>query len=60
MGIFDRFFGPSDKDKFARLLTRAIRQAGDKSSITYDANEFRLLGEGMHVFNLGNVYREYC
>lgn len=60
MGIFDRFFGPPDKDKFARLLTRAIRQAGDKSSITYDANEFRLLGEGKHVFNLGNVYREYC
>ena len=62
MGIFARFFGPPSRDKFARLMTNAIRQAGETAAIVYDAGEFRLVveGEGKRFFNLGNIYHEYC
>lgn len=62
MGLFGKFFGPPGKDKFARLVSDAVRQAGETATILYDAQEFRLVveGEGNRFFNLGNVYREYC
>lgn len=62
MGFFDKLFGPPSKDKFARLLSAAIRKAGETVAIRYDAEEFRLVveGEDRRVFNLVNIYREYC
>ena len=40
----------------------AIRKAGEKDEIRYDREEFRLTGEGegRHICNLENIYREYC
>jgi uncharacterized protein YtpQ (UPF0354 family) len=62
MGLFDKLFGPPSKDKFARLLSNAIREAGETVAIRYDAKEFRLVVEGgeKRFFNLVNIYREYC
>jgi hypothetical protein len=62
MGLRDRFFKPPGKDRFARMLMDAIRQAGQQGSLRYDADEFRLYqeGEGKCVLNLTSAYREYC
>jgi len=62
MGLFDKLFGPPSKNKFAQLLSDAIRQAGETVAIRYDAGEFRLVveGEEQRFFNLANIYREYC
>jgi hypothetical protein len=62
MGLFDRFFGPPSKDKFARMMQDAICQAGEEAPVRYDPERFRLHGEGevKNVFNLTNAYNEYC
>ena len=62
MGIFDKFFGPPSKDKFARMLKNAIEKAGEKDPISYDPEEFCLhaKGEGENRLNLTNAYNEYC
>ena len=62
MSLFDKLFGQPGKKKFARLLSDAIRQAGETVAIRYDAEAFRLVveGEEKRFFNLANVYREYC
>jgi hypothetical protein len=62
MNSFEKFGQPPGKDRFARLVTDAIRRAGEKDEIAYDREEFRLTaeGEGRHIFNLENAYREYC
>jgi hypothetical protein len=61
MGLFDSWFGPPSRHRFARLLTNAIRKAGDESPFRYDADQFRLIGEGEPVrqVNLEHVYHEY-
>ncbi len=53
---------PLSKDDFAKLLMDRIRQAGEKGSIVYEPEEFRLRGEGKQAFAffLGNAYKEYC
>ena len=53
---------PPSKDDFAKLLTDLIRQAGEKGSIAYEPEEFRLRGEGRKsaVIFLHNAYAEYC
>ena len=53
---------PPTKDDFAKLLTDRIRQAGEKGNIVYEAEEFRLRGEGERapVIFLTNAYKEYC
>ena len=55
MGIFNRILGKSDEPPsqtaFAKLLTKALRQAGDERDIQFDADEFMLTfddGEGIH------------
>src|SRR6202050_1295158 len=62
MGMFDRFFGPPSKDKFAQMLKNAIEKAGEKDPISYDPEEFCLhaRGEGKNTLNLTNAYNEYC
>lgn len=67
MGLFGKFFGkspsnPSKKD-FAQLMADAIRAAGEKASIRYDAEEFRLEADregNPQLLNLNNLYAEYC
>jgi hypothetical protein len=62
VGIFDRFFGPPSRDKFARMLQQAIEKAGEKEPILYDPERFCLhsKGEGVNTLNLTNAYNEYC
>jgi hypothetical protein len=44
------------------MMRDAIRKAGEQAEIHYHPEEFRLTaeGEGSHIFNLENAYREYC
>src|SRR5579872_3967822 len=64
MGLLDRFFGPPSEEKFARILTDALRRAGDDRQATYDKDESRLLhtkdGKDAGITNLRNLYTEYC
>lgn len=62
MGLFDRFFGPPSRDKFAAMLKRAIEKAGESSPINYDRESFTLQvkGEKENILNLANAYNEYC
>src|SRR5262245_10940932 len=62
MGLLDRFFGPPNKDKFARMMLEAIRKAGEDAPLRYDAEQYRLVREGdqKNELNLGNAYNEYC
>ena len=62
MGLFDFFRRPPDRPGFARLMEKALREAGEARPIRFDAPEFRLVvgGEpGQHCY-LGNIYEEYC
>ena len=62
MKLFEQFFGPLSKDKFARLLKDAIQKAGEKDPIHYDSKDFSLhaKGDGENTLNLANAYAEYC
>jgi hypothetical protein len=62
MGLFGKFVGAPSKDKFARMVIDAIRQAGETAPIDCDTKGFRLVsnGEASRTFNLSNVYDEYC
>ncbi len=62
MNSFEKFDKPPSKDRFAQQVIDAIRKAGEKDEIRYDREEFRLTGEGegRHICNLENIYREYC
>ncbi len=61
MGLFDRFFGPPDRDQFARMMMDAIQKAGETAPLRYDAEQYRLLLEGeKNELNLVNAYNEYC
>ncbi len=55
-------FAQPTKDEFAKLITDRIRAAGEKGNIVYEAEEFRLQGEGERagVIFLINAYKEYC
>jgi uncharacterized protein YtpQ (UPF0354 family) len=62
MGFLERLFGgkPS-KDKFAKIMTDALRQAGETGKLSYDPKEFRLVVEGeQRLLNLHNAYEDYC
>jgi hypothetical protein len=43
-------------------MEKAIKDAGEKATLRYDEEEFRLVAEGeaQHLFNLGNAYAEFC
>jgi hypothetical protein len=62
MGLFDRFFGPPGKEQFAHLMAGAIREAGEKAKLRYDAEQFSLNAEEVpsNTFYLANAYAEYC
>ncbi len=64
MGFFDRFFGPPNEHKFARIMMQALRNAGDDHTAVYDKVGFRLVrskdGQEGGVMNLHNLFKEYC
>lgn len=62
MGLLDRFFGPPNRDKFARLVMDGLRQAGEQREIVYDRDRFclRVDDEQGQTANLVNLYGEFC
>ena len=65
MGLSDRRIRKLSKEQFARLMLDALRQAGEKADLRYEADEFRLVATGerageVGIFNLTNAYGEYC
>lgn len=62
MSFFSKLFGPPTKDKFADMMIKAIRKAGEEAKLIYDPQAFSITAErdNKNVFNLGNVYAEYC
>lgn len=62
LGIFDWFASTPTPEKFARLALRAFADGGHPGPLSYDADEFRLVGGsgGAEIYNLHNAYRDYC
>jgi hypothetical protein len=63
MGLLHKLFPPANREKFAQLITHAMRDAGEQREITFDPDAFCLrLGrdDGAHTVFLGNAYEEYC
>lgn len=60
LSFLEGFLGKPGPDRFARMMTRALRKAGTTEPIVYDARSFSLrIGKGQ-VMNLGNYHAEYC
>jgi hypothetical protein len=60
VGLLDYFFGPPNKDKFARLMLAEIAKTKLEGPLSYDAEQFLLQREGTGFINLANIYLEYC
>src|SRR5262245_48933379 len=61
MSFFNRLMGKPDQDDFAKIMTEALRQAGETRSIEYDPVEFilRIGGEAGPQLWLSNAFQEY-
>jgi hypothetical protein len=62
MGFLERLLPPAGRDRFAKLMMRAIRAAGNAEKFEYDAQSFSIKvtgGKGGSFF-LANAYRDYC
>lgn len=64
MSLLDKLFGPPSRDRFAEQVMRALRAAGDRRTVAYDAENFRLVftsdGPGSGTSHLTNLYLEHC
>src|SRR4051812_25178794 len=61
MGFLDWIFRPPGREKFAGMVSKLLREAGETRSITYDPVDFRLIMSGgdNNSFYLHNMYNEY-
>jgi hypothetical protein len=46
--------------QFAKLAADGLRDAGQKSKLSYDTGEFCLRGQDDLTYYLNNAYAEYC
>ena len=62
MRLLDRFFGPPNRDNFAKMVMDAIHQEGEKRDIVFDQGQFVLsvADENGARLSLDNAYTEYC
>jgi hypothetical protein len=62
MNTFGKFNKPPSKAQFVRLVTEALRRAGETAKLHYDRDAFSLRSEGQaqRIFWLSNVYKEFC
>ncbi len=62
MNTFGKFDKPPTKAQFVRLVSDALRKAGETAKLHYDREAFSLSAEGQaqRIFWLNNVYKEYC
>jgi hypothetical protein len=59
MGFFNKLLGRPDKNDFAQMMVKLLREAGEQRPIEYDQHEFLLrLGAETRV-HLGNLYADY-
>jgi hypothetical protein len=63
MGLFDFFTGKPSQDKFARMVTEAMQQAGAQSELRYDREKFAITLKSAdgneYTANLHNLYIDY-
>jgi hypothetical protein len=64
VGIFDFLRGRTDKDRYARAFELALRAAGERRTLNYDAREFSIRvgtdpGRTEAVYYLDNGFREW-
>jgi len=64
MGLFDRFFGPPTREKFATLMQLGLRAVGDERQSTFVPDDFRIDfttdGKRDGIMHLANLYATYC
>jgi hypothetical protein len=62
VGFLDIFSSTPSPEKFAKLVAKTLVDAGFSEPIRIDNEQFRLVlgSEGKQVYNLHNVYRDYC
>jgi uncharacterized protein YtpQ (UPF0354 family) len=62
VGILDFFSSTPSPEKFAKLMVKAMIDSGFSAPIRIDNEQFRLVvgEEGTQIYNLNNVYRDYC
>ena len=62
MGFLDFFKSTPSPERFSNIAIDALRAEGYSAPIQVDQAEFRLLlgDDGKQVFNLNNLYRDYC
>jgi hypothetical protein len=63
MGILDKLFGPTTVARFAAELIKALRKAGEKDDLLFDASENCIINaggqDGGWTINLANLYQNY-
>ena len=63
MRFFDRLFGKTSKDDFAKQIMRGIRDAGQPDELRYEPADFRIVqlrdGKEVGVVNLGNMFQQH-
>jgi uncharacterized protein YtpQ (UPF0354 family) len=57
--FINRLLGKPDQDDFARIVTDALRRAGNTESIEYDPQGFKLVMAGGTQMYLANAYGDY-
>jgi uncharacterized protein YtpQ (UPF0354 family) len=57
--FINRLLGKPDQDDFARIITNALRKAGNTDPIEYDPQGFKLVRAGGMQTYLANAYADY-
>jgi uncharacterized protein YtpQ (UPF0354 family) len=57
--LIKRLLGRPDQDDFARMVTDALRRAGNTDPVDYDPQGFKLVMAGGTQFYLANAYGDY-
>lgn len=62
MGFFDFFKSTPSRERFTAIAADGLRAQGYSAPIQIDQPGFRLLlgADGEQIFNLDNIYRDYC
>jgi len=62
VGILDFFSSTPSPEKFAKLVAKTLTEGGFREPISIDNEQFRLVlgADGKQIYNLNNVYRDYC
>jgi hypothetical protein len=59
MTLWNRLLGKPNKEEFAKIMIRALKDAGHAQTVEYDAREFKLVRDSGYSFYLNNAYTAY-